>query len=42
MPGTLGVPGLRSPGTSVTDSCEAPCGCWELNLCSLEEQKGQE
>jgi hypothetical protein len=22
---------IRSPGTGVTDSCELPCGCWELN-----------
>ena len=25
-------------GPEVTDSCELPCGCWELNLCPLEEQ----
>jgi hypothetical protein len=30
--------GLRSPGTEVTDSCEPPCGCWELNPDPLEEQ----
>ena len=30
--------GIRSPGTGVTDSCELPCGCWELNLCPLGEQ----
>jgi hypothetical protein len=30
--------GARSPGTEVTDSCELPCGCWELNLGPLEEQ----
>lgn len=30
--------GIRYPG--VTDSCEWPCGCWELepNACPLEEQ----
>jgi hypothetical protein len=22
----------------VTDGCEPPCGCWELNLGPLEEQ----
>jgi hypothetical protein len=22
------------------DSCELPCGCWELNLGLLEEQTG--
>jgi E3 ubiquitin-protein ligase NEDD4 len=22
----------------ITDSCEPPCGCWELNSGSLEEQ----
>ena len=30
--------GVRSPGTGVTDSCELPCGCWELNLGPLQEQ----
>ena len=30
--------GIRSPGTGVTDSCKLPCGCWELNPGSLEEQ----
>jgi hypothetical protein len=25
------------PGTRVTDSCELPCGCWELNSGSLDE-----
>ncbi|ERE77141.1 E3 ubiquitin-protein ligase [Cricetulus griseus] len=29
--------GVRSPGTGVTDSCELPCGCWELNRGPLEE-----
>ena len=24
--------------TGVTDTCELPCGHWELNLCPLEEQ----
>ena len=28
---------VRSPGTGVTDSCELPCGCWELNLGRLED-----
>ena len=23
-----------------TDSCELPCGCWELNLGLLKEQPG--
>ena len=32
--------GVGSPGTGVTDSCELPCGCWVLNLSSLEEQPG--
>jgi hypothetical protein len=27
--------GIRSPGTGVTDSCDLPCGFWELN--PLEE-----
>lgn len=26
---------LRSPGTGVT----GPCGCWEINLCPLEQQQ---
>ena len=30
--------GDRSPGTRVMDSCEIPCGCWELNPGLLEEQ----
>ena len=24
--------GVRSSGTGTTDSCELPCGCWDLNL----------
>jgi hypothetical protein len=23
--------GIRSSGAEVTDGCEFPCGCWELN-----------
>ena len=23
--------GVRAPETGVTDSCELPCGCWELD-----------
>ena len=30
--------GIRSPATGYLDSCELPCGCWELNLGPLEEQ----
>ena len=30
--------GARSSGTGVTDCCELPCGCWELNKGPLEEQ----
>jgi hypothetical protein len=30
--------GIGSPGIGVIDSCELPCGCWELNLGPLEEQ----
>ena len=26
------------PEIGVTDGCELPCGCWELNLSPLEEQ----
>ena len=29
--------GVRFFGTGVTDSCELPCGCWELNPGPLEE-----
>ena len=29
---------VGSPGTGVTDRCELPCGCWELNPGLLEEQ----
>lgn len=28
----------RSPGTTVTDGCNLPCGCRELNPGSLEEK----
>jgi hypothetical protein len=30
--------GVRSPETGVIDSCELPCGYWELNPGPLEEQ----
>lgn len=30
--------GTRTPETGVTDSCEAPCGCRELNSGPLQEQ----
>lgn len=30
--------GLGFSGTAVTDGCKPPCGCWELNSGSLEEQ----
>ena len=30
--------GVESPGVKVIDSCELPCGCWELNQDLLEEQ----
>nr|XP_042133715.1 A disintegrin and metalloproteinase with thrombospondin motifs 17-like [Peromyscus maniculatus bairdii] len=30
--------GIGSPGTGVIDSCESPCGCWELDVDPLEEQ----
>jgi hypothetical protein len=29
---------VGSPGTGGIDSCELPCGCWELNLGLLEVQ----
>ena len=31
--------GVGSPGTRVTNSCELPCGCWELNPGPLQEQQ---
>lgn len=30
---------IRSPGSRVTGSCEAPCGCHKLNLGLLQEQQ---
>ncbi|GAB1294422.1 E3 ubiquitin-protein ligase NEDD4 [Apodemus speciosus] len=30
--------GGGSPGSDVTDTCDPPCGCWELNPNSLEEE----
>lgn len=30
--------GGGSPGSDVTDTCDPPCGCWELNPSSLEEE----
>jgi hypothetical protein len=30
--------GIWSFGTGVTDGCEPPCECWELNLSLLDEQ----
>lgn len=29
---------VGSPGPEVTDGCELPCGCLELNLGTLQEQ----
>jgi hypothetical protein len=29
---------VRLSDFAVTESCELPCGCWGLNLASLEEQ----
>ena len=26
------------PGNGLTDGCELPCGCWELNPGPLEDQ----
>ncbi|KAL6069243.1 hypothetical protein STEG23_019702, partial [Scotinomys teguina] len=34
----VGEDSIGPPGAGVTDSCELPCGCWELNLDPLEEQ----
>jgi hypothetical protein len=32
------IEGVGFHGIGVADSCELPCGCWELNLGPLEEQ----
>lgn len=29
--------GIMSLGIGVTDDCEPPCGCWDLNLGPLPE-----
>ena len=34
--------GGQNPRNGVTDSCELPCGCWELNSGLLEEQLAAE
>jgi hypothetical protein len=31
--------GVRSPETGVTDGCEPPCECWELNPGPLKEKQ---
>lgn len=31
-----GQKAIGSPGSGVIDSCEMPCGCYELNLGSIE------
>lgn len=30
---------VRSPGTGIEDSCEPPCGCWDVNLGPLQEHQ---
>ena len=30
--------GTGYPGTVVTEGCEPPCGCWEMNAVPLEDQ----
>ena len=30
--------GQKRPPDLITDGCEPPCGCWELNSGPLEEQ----
>jgi hypothetical protein len=32
------VEDIGSSRIGITDSCELPCGCWELNSGPLEEQ----
>lgn len=29
---------VRSSGTGITERCDSPCGCWELNPDPLAEQ----
>lgn len=31
---------INAHGTEITDACEPSWGCWELNLCRLQEQQG--
>jgi len=38
LPACMSGEGVRASGTGVIDSCELPCGCWDLNLGLLEEQ----
>lgn len=33
--------GVRSPGTAVSEGCELPCKCWELNS-GPPRRKGEE
>lgn len=30
---------VGSPGTGLTDKCELPCGCWEMNPGTWQENK---
>ena len=32
--------GVKSPGTKIKDTCEPPCGCWDLNPGPLQVQQG--
>lgn len=36
--GGPGSPGAAVPEGCVTDDCEVPCGCWELNPVPLQGQ----
>jgi hypothetical protein len=35
---TVAVFGQKRASGPITDGCEPPCGCWELNSGPLEEQ----
>lgn len=32
--------GINSPGNGIIDTCEPPCGCWDLNKGPLQVQQG--
>jgi hypothetical protein len=38
LPACMMHEGVGSPGTGITDSCDLPYGCWQLNLGPLGKQ----